>query len=70
MATQSITVVPCPCTRTCSKRTARCRLSCAEFKVYEEYKQKEYAARAEAAELRNACIETNYRFKTWRNFAR
>lgn len=60
----------CPCTKTCPDRTAQCKLTCPNWKPYEEAKKEEYAERAKAAQVRNVCIETNYRFKKWRNFAR
>lgn len=67
MATRRII---CPCTKTCTNRTTYCRLSCPEFKSYEAAKKEEYAERAKEAQVRDACIETNYRFKKWRYFAR
>lgn len=47
----------CPCTQDCKRRSAECRLSCEDWKIYEAKKREEYAQRdkeREQHELRRA----------------
>lgn len=35
----------CPCTPECKRRSAECRLTCKDWKIYEAKKREEYAQR-------------------------